>query len=480
VNIRRNLALALAALFSVAVHGYHLGTDDGAIYAPAIKKVADPSLYPLNEPFFASHARLSLFPNLVGGSARLSGIPVDWIIFIWHVLGIFLLLEAAWLLARTLFESEAARWGAVALLAGLLTVPVAGTALVIMDPYLTARSLSTPAALMAVACWVAGRRKQAGAWLILTAAVHPQMAAYAVALVAIMAAGSRVGVTGKATIALALPVQFDFRPATGAARDALFSRTYFFVFRWEWYEWIGVAVPLAILWLFGWRRLQGTNSAFAALARALLIFGALFTAAGVIVSSSPYLENFTRLQPMRAFQLLYAVFFVMLGGLLGAHVLRRVAWRWVALLIPLAAGMWMLGQATYPDSAHVELPGRPGNGWCEAFLWIRGNTPKQAVFALDPDYMKKPGEDLHGFRAVAERSTLADRVKDSGAVSLFPGLAEQWQREVRATEGWEHFGEADFERLAKAYGVSWIVRSRPVAGLDCPFSNSTAAVCRLK
>ena len=66
MNIRRNLALALAALFSVAVHGYHLGTDDGAIYVPAIKKVADPSLYPLNEPFFASHARLSLFPNLVG------------------------------------------------------------------------------------------------------------------------------------------------------------------------------------------------------------------------------------------------------------------------------------------------------------------------------------------------------------------------------------------------------------------------------
>jgi hypothetical protein len=483
VSIRRNLALALTALCSVAVHGYHLGTDDGAIYAPAIKKAADPSLYPLNEPFFTSHARLSLFPNLVGGSARLSGIPADWVIFIWHILGIFLLLEAAWLLARALFESEAARWGAVALLAGLLTVPVAGTALVIMDPYLTARSLSTPAALMAVACWVSGGRKQAIAWLILTALAHPQMAAYAAVFLAILAMSRGGAIAGKTTLAgaLALPVQFDFRPAAGAAREALLSRTYFFVFRWEWYEWIGVAAPLALLWVFGWRRVRGTNAPFAALAGALLILGALFTAAGVIVSSSPHLENFTRLQPMRAFHLLYAIFFVMVGGLIGEHVLRRATWRWAALVFPLAAGMWMLGQATYPDSAHIEFPGvRPGNAWSETFLWIRGNTPKQAVFALDPDYMKKPGEDLHGFRAVAERSALADRVKDSGAVSLFPGLAEQWQREVRATEGWEHFGAADFERLAKDYGVSWIVRGRPVAGLDCPFSNSAATVCRLK
>jgi hypothetical protein len=472
----------MIALLSVAVHGYHLGTDDGAIYAPAIKKAADPSIYPLNEPFFASHAPISLCPNLVGGSARLSGIPADWIIFIWHLLGIFLLLEAAWLLARTLFESDEARWGAVALLAGLMTVPVAGTALVIMDPYLTARSLSTPAALMAVACWVANRRKAAIAWLVLTALVHPQMAAYAVVFFAILSMSRGAAITNKATLAgaVALPVQFDFRPATGAAREALLSRTYFFVFRWEWYEWIGVAVPLAVLWVFSSRRLRGTNSPFASLARALLIFGALFTAAGIIVSSSPHLENFTRLQPMRAFHLLYAIFFAMLGGLLGEHALRRVAWRWAALVVPLAAGMWMLGQATYPDSAHVELPGaKPANAWSEAFLWIRGNTPKQAVFALDPDYMKKPGEDLHGFRAVAERSALADRVKDSGAVSLFPGLAEEWQREVRATEGWEHFGKADLERLAKDYGVSWIVRSKPVTGLDCPFSNSAAAVCRL-
>ena len=32
---------------SIFVHGYHMGTDDAAIYAPAIEKAADPSLFPV-------------------------------------------------------------------------------------------------------------------------------------------------------------------------------------------------------------------------------------------------------------------------------------------------------------------------------------------------------------------------------------------------------------------------------------------------
>jgi len=38
--------------------------------------------------------------------------------------------------------------------------------------------------------------------------------------------------------------------------------------------------------------------------------------------------------------------------------------------------------------------------------------------------MNSQGEDEHGFRALAERSMLADRVKDSGAVTMFPRLAD--------------------------------------------------------
>jgi hypothetical protein len=177
----------------------------------------------------------------------------------------------------------------------------------------------------------------------------------------------------------------------------------------------------------------------------------------------------------------YVLMFVLLGGILGEYVLGRHHWRWLCLFAPLAAGMFMLQRNDYPASAHIEWPGATsGNSWNAAFLWIRGHTPKDAVFALDPDYMNLPGEDLHGFRAVAERSVLADRAKDSGAVSLFPGLADEWKNEVLATFRWEKFTAADFRRLAAEYPVTWVVVRRPgPAGLMCLYQNQDLAVCRI-
>ncbi len=53
--------LAAITFLAVLVHGYHLGVDDSAIYVPAIKRVADPNLYPFGSEFFMSHAHLSIF-----------------------------------------------------------------------------------------------------------------------------------------------------------------------------------------------------------------------------------------------------------------------------------------------------------------------------------------------------------------------------------------------------------------------------------
>ena len=94
---RESPAPGLSAITALAVlvHGYHLGVDDSAIYVPAIKRVADPNLYPFGAEFFMSHAHLSIFAGLVGGSARLTHLPIDTVIFGWHVASIFLLLLAA-------------------------------------------------------------------------------------------------------------------------------------------------------------------------------------------------------------------------------------------------------------------------------------------------------------------------------------------------------------------------------------------------
>ncbi len=476
---------AITAL-AVMVHGYHLGVDDSAIYVPAIKRVADSKLYPFGAQFFLSHAHLSIFSDLVGGSARLTHLPIDLVIFVWHVAGIFLLLAAAWRLLGACFESPCARWSGVALLAATLSVPVTGTALAIMDPYLTARSLSTPATLFAIACYLSNQPRRAAAWLVLTAAVHPQMAVYGLLFIGGMELVRRrrawhpVAQPVLGAI-VGLPFLFDFAPVHGAARECLLSRTFFFVNTWAWYEWVGVFAPLALLWWFAAASPRRTLPAFRELAGSLIPFGLVFTTAAVILTIPQRLEAYTRLQPMRSFHLLYVVFFILLGGLIGEYAIKTSVWRWMALFVPLALVMVLVQESTFPASQHVEWPGsNNGNTWMSAFLWIRQHTPKDAVFATDPNYMVAPGEDAHGFRAVAERSVLADRVKDSGAVSLFPQLATEWQNESGAERGLDHFAPADFQRLRQLYPVTWILTTRPAPpGLICPYQNKDLTVCRM-
>jgi hypothetical protein len=354
-----------------------------------------------------------------------------------------------------------------------------------MDPYLTARSLSTPATIFAIACCLSNRRKQALAWLLFTALVHPQMSVFAAAFLGCLEWARRRTGSSESALAfgmiLGVPFLFPFHAAHGPAREALFSRTYFFVYQWTWYEWAGILAPLALLWWFSSVSFRGTTPAFRTLSGALVPFGLLFTAAGMVVGFPVWLENYTRLQPMRSFHLVYVVMFVLLGGLMQEYALKSSVRRWLGLFIPLAAGMWFLQQSTFPSSLHVEWPGSHSeNTWNSAFLWIRGHTAKDAVFALDHNYMLSPGEDMHGFRAVAERSVLADYVKDSGAVALFPQLADDWRSQTQAENGWNNFQLQDFEKLAAAFPVKWILTRAPgPRSLTCPYKNRDFAVCRI-
>ena len=114
------------------------------------------------------------------------------------------------------------------------------------------------------------------------------------------------------------------------------------------------------------------------------------------------------------------------------------------------------------------------------------NTPTDALFALDPYYMQQPGEDFHGFRALAERSALADMVKDPGMVARIPSLAPRWQRETNATGNWQNFQPSDFQSLKNTFGVNWVVLSKSDAqtqlttGMICPYENDSVKVCRIE
>jgi hypothetical protein len=130
----------------------------------------------------------------------------------------------------------------------------------------------------------------------------------------------------------------------------------------------------------------------------------------------------------------------------------------------------------------VELPwGASSNEWAAAFDWVRQHTPEDAYFALDPNYEQARGEDVHGFRAIAQRSMLADNGKDSGAVTMFPALAAEWKEQVSARANWRQFQRDDFLALKQRYGVDWVVIEQPGSrGLTCPYTNSRVLVCRIK
>ena len=143
--------LAALTVVALAIHGYHLGVEDAEIHIPAAKKLLDPSLYPYATEFFMSHARLSLFDPLLAWTAQLTHLPIDLTISLWYVTSLFFLLVAGWMLATSSFETARARWASVLAMTAALAMPVANTGLLLVDPYLTPRSFSTPLTLFALA-----------------------------------------------------------------------------------------------------------------------------------------------------------------------------------------------------------------------------------------------------------------------------------------------------------------------------------------
>lgn len=484
------LWLIVLTALAILIEGYHLGVDDAEIYIAAVKRIVNPHLFPFGDIYFLTHAKLSLFAPVVGYSARLLHMPVDLDIFLWHILTIFFFLLAGWRIAALCFSSRNARLSAITLLACVLAVPATGTALVLMDPYVTARSLSTPATMMAIGYFLEKRMLPTALWMLITTLVHPQMAVYGFGFLFFSF------LSDKFIFTKALPVETTFaagwlqsripkgfllHPAEGDYRETLYMRTFFFVSQWHWYEWIGVFAPLAILFGLSQRSWRSTLPAFRRICRTLVPFGLCATVIAILLSSSPLFENFVRLQPMRCFHLLYIFFFLLIGGLIGEYALQQKTWRWAVLFLPLALGMFSLEKAMYPASRHIEWPGRPEtNPWAASFYWIRSNTPQDAGFAMDPKYMNLPGEDQHGFRAIAERSRLADYYKDSGVASLFPAVATDWKQQQIAMQGWNNFTVDDFKRLARKYPIQWVVlQNRVPPGLECPYQSQGIAVCKI-
>jgi hypothetical protein len=482
------LRIAGLTASALIIHGYHYGVEDAEIYVPAARKLLHPDLYPYATEFFLSHGHLSVFGPILAWTAKLTHLSMDWTLFAWYIVSLFATLTTCWLLLAACFSAPRARWTGMLIIAAVLTMPATNTGLLLIDPYLTARSLSTPLTLFALASFLDHRYARVAAAMLVTALIHPQMVAYLLFLCGLIwviehsKREVREPVPVLASAVGMLPTGFHLTPASGAYREALFSRDYFFLYNWTWYHWLGMLAPLAILAWFWKGNFRGTKPGFKLIAFALIPFGLLSIGAAILLCSSPDFEMFLRLQPLRSFHLITLVFVLLLGGLVGEYLAKERKWVPVALFASLALGMFIVARQTYPHSSQVEIPSKTSpNPWVNTLLWIRRNTPTDAVFAVDSRYFKEEPTDVHGFRAISARSALADYFKDGGVVSLFPALAEEWKQMSNSTYGLNHFSLAEFRHLRAEYpAVTWtVIHGSAPRGMDCPYQKDSYSVCRM-
>ena len=500
------------ALFAVALEGYHPYAEDGGLYVAGVERLLDPTLFPHWSSFVLAPMRVSAFAPALAALVRLSHFSLPTVLLVMHFATIWATLYSAWGIAEMCWRTMHARVGAVVLLACWLGLPVAGTSLQIMDPYVTARSVSTPCTLFALLCVLraCGRRKRlwrilCAASLALAFAMHPLMAGYGLAATCLLIClrSRRRSMQFTCTIscctaamAFAALLNHQASPESAAYIRAALTRNYWFPEQWAWYELVGLIAPLAILAAYSGiirasrpeliDRHETRITALTALASMATVLGTTAMIVAILFSrAESHSHLVARLQPLRAFQLVYIVMILSVGGLLGEHVLERRIGRWVAAVFLLAAPLFVAERATYPSTSHIQISEtNDENPWIQSFAWVRAHTAKDALFALDPDYIHAPGEDGHCFRAIAQRSALPDFSKDGGEASMAPQLAELWQYGLHAQRNLGtaihlYHDSADASAL-RAVGVSWVIlRAKAPTDLSCPYSNAAAKVCKL-
>jgi hypothetical protein len=306
------------------------------------------------------------------------------------------------------------------------------------------------------------------------------MASFAIAFCAVLMLLDKVRKPSPA-IAVLLPFTNLLAPPSPAYSEAMQFHISHFLLQWQWYEWLGLIAPFPVLIWFGRIARSRNLKNLERVCSAAVVYQLVYFAIALVIAIPQRFEALARLQPLRSLHLVYLFMLMAMGGFIAEFILKTRVWRWLVLFLPLCAGMFVAQRELFPSTAHVEWPwASPINPWEQAFLWIRQNTPTDARFALDPFYMEAFGEDRIGFRAMAERSRLADANKDSGAVAMFPPLAEEWQEQFQAQKNWRHFTKADFQRLREIYGVNWIALQTPESlGLTCPFKDPAVAVCKI-
>lgn len=498
------LVITALSVLAIAIHGYHPYAEDGGIYLMGIKKLLHPSLYPVWSGFVTLQLRYSLFAPIVAALVRVTSLSLMTVMLVLYFVTTWLTLFAAWLIATRCYLNRQACYGAIALLGMWLTLPVAGTSLLLMDPYVTARSISTPFALFALAAALDVKcgfdQGKGTAWrsvavcalsLLFAFLVHPLMTAYVLGCILLLACLSlptlRLRITATCCLCLsafllAACVDHLSPLQTLQYSRVAYTRTYWFLSSWHWYELLGAAAPPLALAMLKTSSRQRKGSPASLLANMAIIAGITgLTIAALFARESSHSLMIARLQPLRVFQTVYILMILGIGAVLGERVLKRYPFRWVAMFVFLGGIMLFVQLMTFPKSAHIEFPwAAPANEWEQGFVWIRDHTPEDSVIALDANYITEAGEDAQNFRAIAERSAIPDYSKDGGLAAIAPDLTADWIKGEALQQGLN--GATDAQRIAalRVASARWVVLSRAASTqLDCPYSNNSMKVCRL-
>jgi len=496
--------LATLTLLVLLIHGYHPLAEDGGLYVAGILWKLDPTLFPHDTAFVTEHLRFSIFAPYVAGLIRHTHLSLYWTLFLLYLFSIALTLFAARQVLRRIIASEYAQLAGVALLAAWWTLPVAATSLMLMDPYLTARSFSLPLSLLAIAFalddWRHQRTRVACALCLIVAFLfHPLMTAYALALVICLRLFRRrraiplLALLTALVLAIALLIQLNAPPESSSLIAAETTRYYWFLSQWHWYELLGIIAPLGIFALLQRRRRIAFSPAAATLCRACIALGLIATLVALLFARENLATHLiARLQPLRIFLLIYALMAMFLGIVLQQLCFTtrprsfalRAALRALpfATIIAFAAIMFEAQRSAFPASTHVELPFASNpNPWTQAFLWSRDHTPRNALFAIDADYITTPGEDAQTFRATAQRSVLPDHSKDGGEAAITPSLADAWLLGATTQTHLSILDDSTRDARLTPFRVTWMVLHVDAATAHaCPYNNDVVKVCRLK
>ena len=480
--------LAISAL-TLLIHGYHPFADDAGLYVAGLEKLLDPTLFPVGMRFILSETRIESFYPLVIGVTKLLGGSLEGALLLLYLLTLIAFIYGAWYLSGLLTDCRFCRWFAVCLTGCFFTLPVAGTSIHIMEPYPGPRSIVAALSFFAVGLTLERRWFWLGVTLAASATMHPELTIFTGSFVLVLTllqdGRARLALSACAlalVIAGALYAFTAHAAASAAYGVAQQSRTYIFLSDWHWYELLGVLLPLCLLAIAAARLRLSSVAGRLCVACVLAGTTSLVCSALFVHPAGPGL--LARLQMLRMFELVYLVGVLLLGCGIGTFLVEKGrGWRSIGIgaLATLAAAMFFIQTAAFGHSNHLELPGlKPRNGYEQAFLWIRDDTPRTAVFAADPMLVFAPGEDEQNLRAMAQRSVLAD-YKDEGLALVFPTDSGGWYKQFDAQT--DIASMSDAERIARLVplGASWMVLPAGVlTAMPCPYRNDVVLVCRLE